>query len=115
MYIKKDEMKVEIRENMRGGGGNVAVQSLIDKAKLPKKCRMFGVMTIEKGCGIGAHDHVNETEFYYCLSGEGVVLDEGKELPFMAGDCTSCGEGKSHAIRNEKDEPLVVLACIVLE
>ena len=115
MVIKGEEMKSEVREGMRGGPGAVALCHLVTKENLPAKCRLFSVVTLEKGCGIGKHEHAAETEMYYVLQGEGVLDDNGTEKPFRKGDCNVCGNGAYHAVTNEKDEPLVFVAAIVLE
>jgi quercetin dioxygenase-like cupin family protein len=82
---------------------------------LPGKCRLFSLITLEKGCGIGAHAHSGETEIFYVLQGEGVLDDNGERKAFRKGDSNVCGDGATHAITNEKDEPLVLAAVIVLE
>jgi quercetin dioxygenase-like cupin family protein len=115
MVIKSGEMKSEAREGMRGGSGSVLLTHIATGGQLPQKCRLFSVITLEKGCGIGAHAHSGETELYYVLQGEGVLDDNGEKKPFRKGDCNVCGGGATHAIENEKDEPLVLVAAIVLE
>jgi|AGTN01.3.fsa_nt_gi Uncharacterized conserved protein, contains double-stranded beta-helix domain len=115
MVIKSEEMKSEVREGMRGGPGSVAIQQIASGAALPAKCRLFSIVTLEKGCGIGAHEHSGETELYYVLEGEGVLNDNGALKPFRRGDCNVCGGGATHAVANERDEPLVFVAVIVLE
>ena len=113
MVIKSEEMKNEVRENMRGGPGSVAIHHVVSGGDLPKNCRLFSTVTLEKGCTIGKHDHVAETEVYYGLQGEGVIDDNGELKPFRKGDCNVCGGGAYHAISNEKDEPLVFIAVIM--
>jgi quercetin dioxygenase-like cupin family protein len=115
MVIRREEMKNETREGMRGGPGAVALNHIVSGDALPAKCRLFSVVTLEKGCGIGKHEHAAETEMYYVLAGEGVLDDNGELKAFRKGDCNVCGGGAYHAVTNEKDEPLVFAAVIVLE
>jgi quercetin dioxygenase-like cupin family protein len=115
MIIKSEEMKSEVREAMRGGPGAVTLRHLVPKESLPGKCRICALLTLEKGCGIGAHEHAAETEMYYVLQGEGVLDDNGEMKPFRKGDCNVCGGGATHAVVNERDEPLVIVAAIILE
>jgi mannose-6-phosphate isomerase-like protein (cupin superfamily) len=75
----------------------------------------MGCITIEKGSSIGEHDHVNETEYYWIVSGEGVVTEADGDKVVGPGDLVITGGGASHAIRNEKDEPLVFMAIIILD
>lgn len=115
MVIRNEEMKNEIRETMKGGPGTVAIHHLAAREALPAKARLFSVITLQKGCGIGKHEHSGETEMYYVLQGEGVLDDNGEKKPFRKGDCNVCGGGATHGVTNLKDEPLVFVAVIVLE
>lgn len=115
MYYRAGSMQGEVREQMRGGGGSVVVTPAVDDTGKPGKARLVATLTMEKGCGIGEHDHIGETEIYYCVSGNGIVVDDGKEYPFGPGDSVSTGGGKTHSIRNENDETLVVFAVIILD
>ncbi len=115
MVSKKGMTKTQTREAMRGGPGQVHLRELSTPQGLPPKCRLFSELTIKPGCGIGEHPHVGETELYYILSGKGVVVDDGAEVVVEPGDCVSTGNGASHSITNRGQEPLVLVACIVLD
>jgi mannose-6-phosphate isomerase-like protein (cupin superfamily) len=115
MFIKSDEMKSETRQYMRGGGGSVDILNIVSKEHLPSKARLVGLITLEKGCGIGKHEHTGESEIYYVLSGQGVLDDNGTIREIKQGDCNLCRSGESHAISNERDEPLKLIAAIILE
>ena len=115
MVIRHEDMKTDIKEQMRGGPGKVSLEYVVPSEALPSKSRFFSVITLEKNCGIGKHEHSGETEIFYVLQGEGVLEDNGTKKPFCKGDCNVCGDGANHAISNEKDEPLVFVAVIILE
>jgi mannose-6-phosphate isomerase-like protein (cupin superfamily) len=115
MYIGSRDMQSETREHMRGGDGSVNILNLLSKEQLPSKSRLFGLVTLEKGCGIGSHEHNGESEIFYVLSGEGVLDDNGTIRPVKRGDCHVCRSGEYHAIRNESAAPLKFIAAIVLE
>ena len=55
MIRKADECKVEIREHMRDGDGQVQIQHFVDSAELYEKGRLFARLTLEPGCSIGFH------------------------------------------------------------
>lgn len=99
---------------MRGGNGLCKRLELLPQSEM-KHCRFMGCVTIDKGNSIGTHDHVNETEYYWIVSGEGVVTEADGEKPVGPGDLVITGGGASHAIRNEKDKPLVFMALIILD
>ena len=50
---------------MRGGDGQVRVESLLTKEEMYEKGRLFGRLTLEPGCSIGQHEHNGEMETFY--------------------------------------------------
>ena len=112
MLIKRNEMKTEIKEKMRGGEGRVELVHLVDCAN-EKNIRMLAEITLKPGCSIGGHSHENETEYFLILGGEGAVNDDGTEKPVKAGDVVVTGNGASHSISNNGSVPLVLHAVIV--
>ena len=114
MIIRTEEMKRTVRPHMRGGAGEVVVTNLMDAQQMAHT-RLFSTLTLETGCSIGEHDHVNETEYYWILSGSGIVTEADGEKEVGAGDLVVTGGGASHAIRNSGNETLVLLALIILD
>lgn len=112
MVITRKQMKVEHKEKMRGGEGTVTVVHMADPAGM-KHHRLVADMTIPPGASIGEHDHVNEIEYYVILEGEGIVVDDGKDVKVGPGDVVATGDGASHSIRNEGRTPLRFHAFIV--
>ena len=55
MICKKENAKTEKREAMRGGNGTVMLEHPFEE--LPSGCRLVSVLTLEKGAGIGEHEH----------------------------------------------------------
>ncbi len=100
---------------IRDGKGTVHVKDLSDKEGMYNHARMFAHVTIEPGHSIGDHPHVNETEFYYILKGEGVFNDNGTEVILHAGDIAATGWGETHGIENKGTEDLEMIALVVLE
>ncbi len=114
MIIKAKNVQRRIMPEEQQGTGHVIGDFLVEAEDCPRHCRMFSIITLEKGCSIGKHFHVAETELYYCLSGEGIICDHGDTQPFVPGDVDCCGSGSYHTIKNEKEEPLVFLVSILL-
>ncbi len=114
MIIKKEDMPVQVRPNVRGGEGSVIDMTVVPKDKM-MHARLFNLMTIKKGCSIGEHQHLGEVEYYYILQGEGIVKEADGDKICRKGDVVITGWGDTHAIRNEKDEDLVFIASIALE
>ena len=112
MVIHRNEMKAEDKERMRDGEGSTHLTYLLD-GSTQKNARMFAEITLKPGCSIGYHRHDSETEYYFILSGAGVVNDDGKEVQVKQGDSIITGNGASHSIKNNGSVPLVFHAVIV--
>ena len=113
MLIRKNEMPVTER-NMRNGDGLIIDRTIVPKDKMIN-ARLFSLLTIRKGCSIGYHDHNNEVEYYYILSGNGIVTENGKDIEAHPGDVVITGWGDGHSIRNDNSEDLVLLAVVCTE
>ena len=66
------------------------------------------------GCSIGDHPHVDETEFYYIIKGQGLFNDNGTPKAVTVGDICATGYGEVHGLENTGDEDLEIMALIVL-
>jgi mannose-6-phosphate isomerase-like protein (cupin superfamily) len=106
---------VESRVRARGGFGTTELVQLVPKDQLPAKSRLFSLMCLDKGCSMGRHEHINETEVYYVVEGEGIINDNGTIRPFRKGDCSVCPSGAFHSVSNENDETLKIVAVIILD
>lgn len=113
MIKRSSEMKVNLKENMRGGNGTVIVTDVLNSGEYKGKSRLLGVITLEKGCSIGAHIHENEEEVFYIIEGSAVYNDNGKIETLYKGDSCVCLSGQTHSIANESDETLKLFAVIL--
>lgn len=105
---------VEVKKDMAGGSGTVTLRHILNEQELNRKCRLYAEVTLEPGASIGNHSHHGETETYYILRGQGVYTDNGQERPVAAGDITFCKDGDSHGLQNTGEEPLALMALIIL-
>ena len=104
-----------LEKNLFGGNGNVKMKVLATADQMYKSARLFNHVTLDPGCSLGYHNHEHETEFYYILKGEAVFNDNGTEVLFHAGDVGVTGNGDGHGIENRSNEPVEMIALIVLE
>ncbi len=114
MLRKKKEMIVELREKMRGGIGEIQIKNLFQQGDLKGKTRLFAEITIPVGGSIGFHQHEQEEEVFYFISGKGRVKDEDEWKEVNIGDALVTGGGGGHAVENIGNEPLVLMAVILV-
>ena len=109
-----DEMKREVKEQFRGGKGSVTFKEIFSKDEMTGKSRLCSTITLSPGSSIGLHEHVDEEEIYYVISGKGIVTDNGITREVSEGDAILTVGGTSHAVENTGNEPLEMLAVILL-
>ncbi len=106
------EVVADIAESVRGGTGTVHAHKLVDLFP-GSAIKSIGVVRLEPGASVGDHSHHDEEDFYYCLSGQGVVVDNGVEHPFTPGTLQITRDGETQAIRNTGETELVFLGALV--
>jgi len=100
---------------IQNGNGMTHLRDLTNKEGLYGHGRLFAHMTVEPGNSFGYHQHLNEVEFFYILKGEGVFCDNGEEIVVRPGDLCVTGHQEHHSMENRTNEPLELLALIILE
>lgn len=108
-------MEVERIENMAGGKGHTIIKRILNEEQLDGKCGLYAEVILEPGCSLGYHEHHNESETYYIISGSGIYSENGKLKVVKAGDVTFCPDGQGHALTNTEKENLVFMALIILD
>lgn len=71
------------------------------------------VMRIPVSEDIGEETHAHVEQILYILSGQGVAVFDGKELPVGEGSVAIVTPGTRHNIRNTGTEPLVIATVYV--
>ncbi|MGF1530487.1 MAG: cupin domain-containing protein [Puniceicoccaceae bacterium] len=102
----------EVAENVRGGSGIVTAHRLLDVYP-GSAIKSVGIVRLEPGAVIGEHSHEGDEDFYYCIAGTGVVVDNGVEHPFTPGTLQITRSGESQAIRNTGETELVFLGALI--
>ena len=93
MIYRSADHPVEVRKAMRGGPGEAVLTKLL--AENPAHMRLFNTITLNPGCGL--------------------FRDDEETVELKAGDSMATGSGHGHSVECLGDEPLVMLACIVLD
>jgi len=112
MIISVNDVIPEIAEGVRGGNGTVTAHKLLDLFP-GSTIKSVGIVRLEPGASVGDHSHHGEEDFYYCISGTGVVVDNGIEQPFTPGTLQITRDGETQAIRNTGETELVFLGALV--
>ena len=107
-------MEQEVRERMRDGTGAVEILHVFKQKELRGKVRLFARLRLAKGSSIGYHLHDGEEEIFYILSGKGQVTDGSTTSVVGPGDAVLTPSGSGHSIENLREEPLELLAAILL-
>jgi len=58
---------------------------------------------------IGVHRHRGDEEYYYVISGRGLMTLDGEQFEVEAGDITAVYPGGTHGLENNADEDLRIL------
>ncbi len=73
---------------------------------------LVGLNCFEAGQEHKLHSHAGMDKVYHVLSGRGLFLLEGREIPMDSGVMLVAPEGVPHGIRNTGGERLLVLAIL---
>ncbi len=116
MLQKAESMVRELRQNMRGGQGEVEIIQLFQPDQYKGKARLIARIILQPGCSIGMHEHVGEEEIYYITSGQAVLTDStlAEDVIMEEGDASLTLSGQAHAIRNDGPETLELVAIVLL-
>lgn len=114
MLKRSGDIEKEIKNNMRGGTGEVTLRHYFKQSEITAPCRLCAEIIIPPGAGIGLHDHTGEDEIYIIQKGRGILTDDGIETEIAPGDAVLTGKGGAHSIRNAGGEDLVFTAVIML-
>lgn len=112
MLIHLDDISPEAVTHARGGAGTIFGQRLLGDHP-GSAIKALGVTRLPPGTSVGVHEHHGEEDFYFCLAGEGVVLDDDQEKPFTPGALQISRSGEAQAIRNTGQEDLIFLGGLI--
>jgi len=114
LVIKRHrDMRVEMRDRIRGGSGTIHCLNLLEKDECLGKVNYCALLTLEPGQSIGVHAHGPDAEIYYLLSGRLTATDNGADSYLEAGDAMLTGNGGTHSVHNNGDRAAVLMAVIL--
>ena len=105
-------------ECLAGGKGKATRYVILPKEELDGLGRLYARIVLQPGSSIGWHQHVNDTEPYYILKGEGDFYEgdrengERRKTHVTAGDVCVINVGQWHALENNSDSDIEIIALI---
>lgn len=113
-FRRKLQEKPNEAVNFKGGHGSLKMRPILNGAdEMYGKCRVFGLMTLEKGDEIGRHTHHGDGETFLILKGHGKYLYDGDLIDVGPGDILFADDGDEHYMINESDEPLEFVSLVL--
>ena len=113
MVIKSEKAEKIVSEKPRGGKGIIINNRYLDSHELDNNLQGFYVNELLPSGVIGNHMHEGEEEIYYIIEGNGIIQDNGVEIPIGKGDVIYTKSGESHGMINTGTEPLKFIGFIV--
>lgn len=115
MIKRAQEITCEVKAKVCDGEGEAKFAHLLTEQELPEKSRLYSVVTLKPGHGIGYHQHVGDGESYWILEGTAQVVEDGQTYELHPGDVVMTYSGHSHSIQNTGKDDLKFVASIILD
>lgn len=112
MLIKKADRAVTAGKSLKEGAPDFVKCEIGPVEQLVGAGRLFSHITLPVGAQVPTHEHHDEYEFYYMISGEGDYNDNGNIIRIKAGDVVYCPDGELHGLVNNSDAELSFIAFI---
>ena len=106
--------ETEIFQALHGGVGRVRITKIITHKNDLASLHLFAKVTVDVGASIGYHEHLDDSEAYYIVSGEAIFLDH-KKIPkeVTKDDFCYIYKGQGHGIINRGNTPLEMIAIVL--
>jgi len=110
-FLKKSaDMPRQPLENCHGGVGALDWIVVLDQADLKGKGLNFVHDDIlPPGVSIGPHAHTRDEEYYYIVSGKGVMTLDEERIEVTGGDMTAVYPGGLHGLENNGTEDMRII------
>jgi quercetin dioxygenase-like cupin family protein len=111
---KKSEMPAKDIERCHEGSGAIHWIGVLDgESPGGKQLRFIHDDVLPPGTSIGIHRHTKDQEYYYIVSGRGIMTLDGREYEVAAGDIAAVFPGGSHGLENRSDGDIRVIVISV--
>ncbi len=111
---KKEHMPSKQLDRCHNGNGAIHWIGVLD-GEVPggERLRFIHDDILPPGTSIGIHRHQHDQEYYYVVSGRGVMTLDGRTHEVTTGDITAVLPGGSHGLENRSNENLRILVISV--
>ena len=107
---------VVIKEGLKGGNGTVEIHHFLTEEELMGHATMYARVVLKPHSSIGWHQHIGNTEPYAIIKGEGTFVDnDGSKTTVHPGDVCLIEVGQWHAMENNTDEDMEMIALIMIQ
>lgn len=113
MIKKKNDLKTTIVKNLRDGIGKISITEILSTKEMKNKGKLFSRLSLEKGSSIGLHEHINDFEVYYILSGTGLVQEKDSKHLVSQGDVVYTTHKEQHSLFNTGEDNLEIIAVVI--
>lgn len=109
--LKRHEMmeRAPLPECHGGNGALDWTNVLSDGDQAGRHVRFLHDNFLAPGVSIGVHRHTDDEEYYYILSGEGIMTLDGVRYAVQSGDITAVFPGGEHGLENTGSEDMHIL------
>lgn len=110
------QMAVNRVREPRGGKGEISIiEAISPEPGSGRQVRLIHVVTLPAGAAIGNHSHEIDAEYYYFLSGTGVMSLDGVDHKIGPGDLAAVFPGGTHGLANNSSADLRMVAFSILD
>ena len=107
---KRKDMPRQPLKNCHGGNGALDWTVVLNGAELKGRGLNFVHDDIlPSGASIGTHKHSADEEYYYIVSGKGIMTLDQERIAVSAGDMTAVFPGGMHGLKNTGDQDLRII------
>lgn len=100
-------------DSPRLGKGRMKMNTIISDKDQVEGLSLFATLELDIDSEIGYHQHINEAEAYFIVSGTGEFTgNDGFKKQVSSGDLCLIEKGQSHGLKNIGNQPLSFIAIV---